>query len=74
MHKIESDTHDASILLCDKEVARLLGMSAQWVRAQRHKRRKGLEHNFTIDPVMIGSSPRYRRKDINDWLGNLPTG
>jgi predicted DNA-binding transcriptional regulator AlpA len=59
------------ILICDKEVARLIGMSPSWVRVQRWKRRKKEDHVFTIDPILIGSSPRYKAEDINAWIASL---
>lgn len=62
------------ILICDKEVARLIGMSPSWIRVQRWKRRKGVEHTFTVDPVLIGTSPRYRAEDVNSWIDSLNTG
>ncbi len=65
---------DSKRLLCDKEVAKIVGMSHQWVRAQRHKRRKGQPHSFTVRPVMVGNSPRYRLGDIYSWMANLPQG
>jgi hypothetical protein len=53
--------------LRDKEIAIDLGMSVSWVRVQRHRRRTGKEHALSIDPVFIGSSPRYRREDYEAW-------
>ena len=31
-------------------------------------RRAGLTHALTIDPIMIGSRPRYRLADVEAWL------
>jgi len=62
------------VLICDKEVARLIGMSPSWIRVQRWKRRKGEEHTFIVDPVLIGTSPRYRVDDINAWIASLGIG
>lgn len=59
------------LLLTDREVADLLSFSVQWVKQQRHKRQSGKPHNFTIDPVSIGSSPRYKLQDVLDWLDKL---
>ena len=58
-------------LLNDKDLAALCGMSVQWVRAERLKRRRGDKHALTIDPVMIGKSPRYRATDIMRWIEEL---
>ncbi|MBG78326.1 MAG: hypothetical protein CL570_04770 [Alphaproteobacteria bacterium] len=61
-------------LLNDKQVAKLISLSPQWVRSQRHKRKNGLNHTLTIKPVMIGKSPRYRQSDVYSWLADLPLG
>ena len=59
-------------LIGDGEVAELLSMSRSWVRKQRFLRRRGLPHVFDIDPVMIGSSPRYPLEDVEAWIDALP--
>ena len=46
-------------------------MSRGWVRKQRFNRRHGLPHVFDIDPVMIGSVPRYRLEDVRAWIEAL---
>lgn len=61
-------------LLCDKDVAILVSMSPSWVRVQRFKRKAGIEHSFTVDPVFIGSSPRYKPEDILNWISSLSSG
>ena len=55
----------------DKEIASALRMSVSWVRKQRWLRRHGEVHVFTVDPVMIGTAPRYRRGDIQSWIEGL---
>ncbi len=55
-------------LVNDVEIARLLSVSRSWVRKQRFLRRHGLPHVFDIDPVMIGSLPRYRLEDVRAWI------
>jgi len=55
-------------LLDDTEISQSLGVSKSWMRGQRHKRRHGLPHYLTIDPVMIGSMPRYRAEDFAAWI------
>ena len=57
----------------DRDVARLLGMSPSWIRVQRYYRRHGRDHVLAIDPVMIGSSPRYRRDDVDAIIAHLKT-
>lgn len=55
----------------DKQIARLVSMSYQWIRQQRYKRNNGLEHSFDVDPIYIGKSPRYRASDVALWIENL---
>ena len=61
-------------LLRDKDVANLLGLSPSWVRVQRWKRRDGQDHTLTVDPVLIGTSPRYKTTDIEEWITTLENG
>ena len=58
-------------LLADREIARALSISPVTNRKQRFDRRHGLPHWFTVDPVMIGSVPRYRQVEIKAWLASL---
>ena len=60
-----------SVLIRDADIADMLGMSRSWVRKERFNRRRGLPHTLTIDPVMIGSAPRYRRSEVMDWATYL---
>ena len=62
------DIQIESILLCDKDVARLLAFSASWVRGQRHRRKQDGIHALDIDPIYVGASPRYRRSDVLAWI------
>ena len=55
----------------DHALAVTLSLSPSWVRGQRYKRRKGLPHTLDIDPVMIGSSPRYRIEDVEAFIKGL---
>ena len=57
--------------LNDAEIAGELKMSRSWVRKQRWLRRKGDEHVLTLDPVMIGSVPRYRTDEVDAWIDGL---
>jgi hypothetical protein len=63
-----------TILLNDKEVARRLSLSAAWVRGQRWKRRGGKPHSFDLNPVMIGTTPRYKMVDVEAWIDRLAAG
>ena len=58
-------------LLNDKEVAQAISLSASWVRKQRFLRKLGHPHALTVDPIMIGKSPRYEREAIESWITNL---
>ncbi len=55
-------------LVDDAYIAKRLSMSRSFIRKQRFLRRRGLPHVFDIDPVMIGSSPRYRLEDVLAWI------
>ena len=59
---------DNTRLVRDSYIAELASMSQSWVRKQRMFRRRGLDHVLNIDPVMLGSSPRYRLADVLAWL------
>ena len=58
-------------LIDDRRVAELVCLSRSWVRQQRLRRRRGLPHAFTIDPVIIGSIPRYPLDEVYEWIRNL---
>jgi len=60
-----------SVLINDADIAGMLGLSRSWVRKQRFDRRHGRPHALTIDPVMIGSAPRYRRSEVIRWVTSL---
>lgn len=63
-HCLKRDINVTRMFICDKDVARLLGMSPSWVRGQRYKRRRGLDHFLQIDPCLISSAVRYRRTEV----------
>lgn len=58
-------------LLSDSDLASLLKISRSWIRKQRMLRRAGLGHVLAIDPIMIGTCPRYRRSEVELWLQEL---
>jgi predicted DNA-binding transcriptional regulator AlpA len=62
---------DTNRLLRDADIAGLLGMSKSWVRKQRMLRRRGSDHVLAVDPVMIGSAPRYWLADVQAWFASL---
>lgn len=58
-------------LIDDRQVSKITSMSISWPRQERFKRRQNHPHVFTIDPIMVGSSPRYRLSDVREWLLSL---
>ena len=58
-------------LLSDNDVARHLSLSPAWVQKQRWLRKRCEEHVLTIDPILIGNTPRYRTSDFQAWLEGL---
>ena len=60
-----------SAFLNDADIASELCLSLSWVRKQRWLRRHEKAHVFTVDPVMIGSVPRYRNDDVQAWMEAL---
>jgi predicted DNA-binding transcriptional regulator AlpA len=63
--------NDTDRLLRDADIAELLGMSKSWVRKQRMLRRRGANHVLAIDPVTIGSVPRYWWPEVQAWFASL---
>ena len=55
----------------DGGLASELSMSTSWVRQQRFKRNHNLPHILNIDPVMVGTSPRYRVEDVEAFIRSL---
>ena len=55
-------------LLKDRDIGDLVGKSESWVRQERSNRQHGRPHIRTVDPVMVGDSPRYRRNEIAEWF------
>jgi hypothetical protein len=59
-------------LIADSAVARALSISPTTIRQQRFRRRHSLPHWFPLDPVMIGSVPRYRLTEVEAWVASQP--
>ena len=59
------------ILVNDSYIAESLSMSRSWVRGQRYLRRRSLPHILNIDPIMIGSNPRYRVEEFERVISEL---
>ena len=65
------DINPSHSLISDHEIANHLSMSKSWVRQQRWLRRHDKPHFLDIDPIMIGTSPRYKAADVDAFIGNL---
>ncbi len=59
------------VFLSDREIAEIFKLSRSWVRQQRLKRRNGLPHVLTIDPIMIGGVPRYLEAQVLALIDTL---
>ena len=57
--------------LDDDTIADMTAMSKPWVRVQRYKRRHGLPHVFTVEPIYIGSAVRYAEDAVLAWMEAL---
>ena len=55
----------------DKDIAKILRMSPEWVRGQRHKRRHGLPCIIDLEPRYIGSCARYAREDVEALVASI---
>ena len=60
-----------SAFLTDKEVARILSLSASWVRGQRYKRRHGQPCTLDLEPRYIGSCARYVRDEVDAFVAAI---
>lgn len=63
-----SDLEDGDVLMDDGAIAQCLKVSKSCIRGQRHRRRNGLDHWFTVDPLYIGTCPRYLATEFRAWL------
>ena len=52
----------------DNWIAEQIGMKVSTIRGQRFNRKHGHPHWLDIDPVFIGSKPRWRLNDVIAWL------
>ena len=55
-------------LIDDAYIAQHLRVSRGWVRTQRFRRRHALSHVFNVDPIYIGSLPRYFLQEVLAWV------
>jgi len=61
-------------LLSDADVSQMLRMSRSWVRKERFNRKHGFPHTLNIEPVFIGSVPRYPEEEVFTWIENIKSG
>jgi hypothetical protein len=61
-------------LLNDRDIARRVNFSTEWVRQERYRRRDGKPHVLNIDPVIVGTKPRYWAADVDAWFAALKAG
>ena len=61
-------------LINDKTISKMISMSCSWIRKERMLRKRGEFHVFTVPPVTIGNSPRYRFADVVAWMASLAEG
>lgn len=55
----------------DRDVARRLNLSPEWVRGQRFKRRHGQNYIFDLEPRYIGSCARYVAAEVEGFIDSL---
>ena len=55
----------------DNWIAERIGMKVSTIRGQRFNRKHGLRHWLDIDPVIIGTIPRWNLKKSVAWLKKL---
>ncbi len=55
-------------LIDDEYIAKYLRVSRSWIRKQRFRRRHALSHIFNVDPIYIGSLPRYSLQEVLAWV------
>ena len=58
-------------LIDDRRVADLFSMSRSWIRQERFRRRHGQSHVLDIDPVLVGTTPRYMCDEIEGLIKRL---
>lgn len=66
----ENTKHD-DLFVSDKRIAEMLSVTPSWVRKQRSLRLNKQEHVLTIDPIYVGSSPRYETEEVLKWIHSL---
>lgn len=68
--KPNDDVGQLTEFVTDEWLANQLQMAIATIRAQRFKRRHMKPHWLDLDPVYIGSKPRYRRNAALKWIRN----
>lgn len=67
----ENTDDETTVFLSDKDISKIIAVTPSWMRKQRHLRKYGEDHIFTIDPVFIGSLPRYRTSEVKAWIDSI---
>lgn len=57
--------------LNDRAIAHRMGFSPGWVRLERFRRRHGQPHTLQIDPIIVGTKPRYLAEDVDALIEGL---
>jgi len=65
------ENRDPDSLISDATIAQDIGCQTVTMRVQRHYRKRGKSHWFTLDAVMVGSMPRYRLSEYLKFRKNL---
>jgi hypothetical protein len=71
--KVKPPSSGESEFVTDAWLADQLQMAVATIRSQRFKRLHGHDHWLDIDPIYIGSKPRYRRTEAIEWLQSKTT-
>jgi len=65
------DEKSDTAFVSDLWLAQQLHVARSTIRVQRHLRQNGKPHWLELDPIYIGSIPRYRTQDAMAWLRSL---
>jgi hypothetical protein len=68
---IADQIRDCGALIDDQRLANILSMAPATIRVQRHLRRQKRHHWLTIDPIYVGTRPRYLPDSVADFLRSL---
>ena len=66
---MKGDRAMKATLVNNFDFGNLSSMSTGLVGNQRWRRKLGEDQTLMVDPVMIGSAPRYRLDEFLNWIG-----